>query len=65
MSDDLKAAVDRIAEATRYGSAEVAAFASALAHAGETAKEALDRMAASIDEMGKIADEHTDADVLT
>lgn len=59
MSDDIEETVNRVSEASKYSSADIAALAGELARIGETAKEAFDRMAESFAEVRRMAEEQT------
>ena len=56
MPDSLEETVNRVAEASKYGTAEIAAFAAALAHVGESVQEAIDGMMAGFAELRKAAE---------
>ncbi|ACV56572.1 hypothetical protein C1862_05370 [Eggerthella lenta] len=63
MSDSLEDTVRRVSQASKCSSVDIAAFAGELARIGETAKEAFERMAESLAEIRRIADEQTKPEV--
>ena len=59
MPDSLEETVNRVSEASKCSSADIAILAGELARIGETAKEAVERIAASLAEVHRIAEEQT------
>lgn len=59
MSDDIEETVNRVSEASKCSSADISIIAGELARIGETAKEAFERMAGSLSEVCKIAEDQT------
>ena len=59
MPDSLEDTVRRVAEASKFCKADIAALAAGLASVGESAKDAIERMAESMAEIRRIADEQT------
>ena len=59
MPDSLEDTVRRVAEASKFCKADIAALAAGLASVGESAKDAFERMAESMAEIRRIADEQT------
>lgn len=62
MPDDIEETVNCVSEASKFSSADIAVLAEELARVGETAKEAFERMAESLAEVCRIAEEQMKPD---